>query len=113
TPAKAVIKVTLANGKVLVDELTGITPVERPGAFGKNSITTKKHGTVDGYIVDIRLTGGVTFENARVEVSLLDANDQVMQKNILKENHGLTSTSLTVPFDVKGTFNYADDGFWI
>ena len=95
-----------------IEESVIVNVVRRPGAFGNNAITTKKHGAVDGYIVDIRLTGGVTFENARVEVSLLDANDQVMQKNILKENHGLTSTSLTVPFDVKGTFDYVADGFW-
>jgi len=97
-----------------MEESVTITVAEPPpGEFGNISVTTKKHGSVDGYIIDIRLADGATFERARVEVSLVDANSNVLQKNTLKADHGLTSSSLTVPFDVKGSFDYAADGFWI
>src|SRR5690606_12681593 len=69
TPSRVLIEVTLANGKIITDTLENIIPVKWPGEFSNNAVTTKAHGNVDGYIVDVRLADGATFESSSVVVS--------------------------------------------
>lgn len=112
------IKVTVTGTGSYKGTVTSADPVGPiqllAGEFSNNAVSTKAHGTVDGYIVDVRLNPATaTFANAAVVVSLVDENGTVMQKNTLKNEHGLTGTSLTSSFDVKGTFDYAEDGYWV
>lgn len=72
-------------------------------------------GTLSGYTAGFGLTNA-TFAGAKSVVVELFSGATLLQTNtaiIPKFNADITGTQFSSPFDIKGTFDYATDGYWM
>jgi hypothetical protein len=71
-------------------------------------------GILKGYTAGFGLTGGATFEDVQSVVVKLYAGDKLLQRNTATAKVGddVTGDQISSPFDVSGTFDYDEDGYW-
>lgn len=71
-------------------------------------------GILKGYTAGFGLTGGATFEDVQSVVVKLYAGDKLLQTNTATDKVGedIVGNQISSPFDVSGTFDYDEDGYW-
>ena len=119
-PTKAVITVTYKNDVVAVAETTNLSGDTT--IFTKGSVTARAFGVenrpvngMKGYNVGLTLVDATLADAKSIEIKLY--NGVTLQATVAAspkvfETLPPTTTALTAPLDVMGTFNYVADGYW-
>lgn len=115
-PTQAVIIVTFKNGLIKTavnNTLTGDTTIFTKGDVTPEDFSVMNLSGVLGYNVGFHLVDATAVDVRNVVVKLYKEGTLLAtntSKNILT-NYS-TSTSLSAPFDIRGTFDYVADGNW-
>lgn len=66
-----------------------------------------------GYTAGFHLTDETLAGVQSIVVKLYSGNDLLQTNTATAKIHTLSGSQFSSPFDVKGTFNYAADGYWV